>query len=298
MKKSIYIKTLLFLCFITLLSACKAHIDEEKGPRQDQFPRIENSRQVLFIHGMYLTPLAWQQWQQYFEANGYETLAPAWPLHESSVEQQNDLHPSPELGELSLNQIIDHYRGILSELEEKPIAVGHSMGGLITQILLQENLIAAGIAIDSAPPFGVLTLEAKFLKANWPMLNPIYSAADPIKLTFKQFQYGFTNNMELDDQQQAYATYIVPESRRVGRATTTTASRIDSTVARGPLLLISGGEDRTITASLNHLNFERYKNSPAITDYKQFPERNHWTIQQDGWEHVADYSLKWISENR
>jgi pimeloyl-ACP methyl ester carboxylesterase len=288
----------LILCAVVLLGACKSQILEQQGPRDATYSTIGTSTNVVFIHGMYLTPDSWQHWERYFEAQGFNTHSPAWPLHDLSIEEQRNLHPSDTLAALSLDEVVEHYRTYISTLDEKPIVVGHSMGGLIAQLLLQEDLIAAGIAIHSGPPQGVISVEPAFLKANWPMLNPLISAAEPLLLTFKQFQYGFVNGMDLAEQEQAYADNIVPESRRVGRATTTRAAALNTELARGPLLLISGGRDRTITPSLNYANFSAYHDTPAITDYKQFPERNHWTIKQEGWENVADFIIQWVENNR
>lgn len=295
---SLIIRILLLFLATCQLSACYQNIQEEQGERKPEYASLGESKTILFIHGMYLTPDSWSNWEDHFQAQGYETHAPAWPLHDLSVAEQNQLHPSDTLGNLTLEAVLNHYRAYLATLDEKPIAIGHSMGGLIAQMLLEEGLLSAGIALHSAPPFGVISAEPKFLKANWPMLNPLISVDQPIQLTFPQFQYGFANGMELSQQQSAYQTYLVPESRRVGRVTTTRAAELKLDEARGPLLLVSGGIDRTITASLNYANYRAYRNTPAITDYKQFPTRNHWTIGMTGWQEVADYCVNWIENQR
>lgn len=292
------LRILISILTLSSLTACYKHIEEEQGQRNPEYATIQDSKTIIFIHGMYLTPKVWQPWEEYFQAQGYETHAPAWPLHELSIEEQNQLHPSDTLGALTLKEVLNHYRAYLATLDEKPIGIGHSMGGLIVQMLLEEGLLSGGIALHSAPPFGVISAEPAFLKANWPMLNPLISSNEPIQLTFQQFQYGFVNGMNELQQKAAYDGFMVPESRRVGRATTTSAAKLALDLPRGPLLLVSGGIDRTITTNLNYANFRAYRDTPAITDYKQFPQRNHWTIGMDGWQEVADYSLAWIEAQR
>jgi len=293
-----YIKYLLIFLMGNFLAACNPEVLEQKGPRDPSFQITENSHTVLFIHGMYLTPIVWNEWENYFQDLGYTTFSPAWPLHDLSVEELNNLHPRAELGALTLSEVVDHYRKIIAGLDEKPIVVGHSMGGLITQKLLQEGLIAAGIVIDSAPPQGVISAEPNFLQANWPHLNPLLSISEPTRMTPSEFGFAFTNGMSPAEQEAAYNNYAVPESRRIGRAPITPEAAIDDIAARAPLLIIASGQDNIVTASLNYLNFIKYRNTPAITDFKQFPDRNHWTITAAGWGAVADYVQNWIIETK
>ena len=121
------------------------------------------SKTILFIHGMYMTPLCWEHWLDYFQAKGYRCIAPAWPGRDKPVETLRK-SPDPQLGQLSLKRVIEHYSSLIQMLEEKPILIGHSMGALVVQLLLQRYEAIAGVAIDSAPPLGVLTTDRAFLK--------------------------------------------------------------------------------------------------------------------------------------
>ncbi len=293
-----YCKKILLLTISILLVACYGDVQEVKGPRLPEFATIGESKTILFIHGMYLTPKSWEDWEPYFQAQGFTTYNPPWPYHETSVIEQNAIHPSASLGTLTLSDLLQYYRDYIATLDEPPILIGHSMGGLIAQLLLGEGIVAGAVAIDSAPPQGVISTAPAFLKANLPHLNPLLKAEKPTKLTFKQFQFGFVNGWPLEAQQQAYAEFAVPESRRVGRSTLTTTAKIKPRIARQPLLLIAGGNDHTIPAGLTYSNFSKYENSPGITDYKKFAERTHFIIKQEGWTEVADYVIDWIEENK
>ncbi len=98
-------------------------------------PRATPSKTILLVHGMFMTPLCWKHWQGYLEAQGYRTLAPAWPAHDMSPKQARAAHPDPKLAAVDLEAVVDHYRKIIAGLDEKPILIGHSMGGLVVQIL-------------------------------------------------------------------------------------------------------------------------------------------------------------------
>ena len=111
------------------------------------------SQTVLFIHGGWVTPACWDPFVSFFESRGYRCLAPAWPGKDRSVEAIR-ADPSPLAG-LGIGEIVDHYDRIVRALDEPPIIIGHSFGGLFVQLLLDRGLGSAGIAIDTAPPKGV-----------------------------------------------------------------------------------------------------------------------------------------------
>lgn len=255
------------------------------------------SHTVVFIHGMFMTPASWQPWERLFRERGYKTLAPAWPLHDEPLAAQRDPARSGPRGLLRLDEVLDSYRAVLRTLPEKPILIGHSMGGLIVQLLLAEGLGVAGVAIDSAPPKGLISFRWSFLKSNWPVLDPLADLKVPITMSFEQFQYAFTNGMSEVEQRAAFDQYIVPESRYIGSGPTTEVARIDYTRARPPLLIVAGENDHIIPASLNLNNFHLYDNTPAVTEYREFPGRNHWLIADSGWQEVAGYILSWLQKS-
>jgi pimeloyl-ACP methyl ester carboxylesterase len=256
------------------------------------------SKTILFIHGMYMTPLCWEHWLDYFEAKGYQCIAPAWPERDKPVRELRKNHPDPLLGHLTLSRVIEHYADLIHMLEEKPILIGHSMGALVVQVLLQRYEAIAGVAIDSAPPQGVFTTDKAFIKSNWPHINPFVSQNSPIQMTLERFQYTFVNDLPLAEQQAAFERYVVPESRQVPAQSLTKVASIDFRGPHPPLLLVAGSNDHLIPASLNLTNYQKYKRSPSITDFKEFAGRTHFIIGQTGWEEVAGYVATWLEEKK
>ena len=252
------------------------------------------SKTIVFIHGMYMTPLCWEQWIDRFQGNGYTCLAPAWPGRDQPVDTLRKNHPDPQLGKLTLSDVLDHMTKTIKTLDEKPILIGHSMGGLVVQLLLQKEIAAAGVAISSAPPAGVFTTKPSFLKSNWPHITPFAAQNVPIEMTFERFQYTFVNTLPLAEQRAAFDKYVVPESRGVPRESLT--AKVDFAKERAPLLLVAGSTDNIIPASLNKSNHDKYKPSPSKTDFKEFEGRTHFITGQKGWEEVADYILSWLND--
>jgi alpha-beta hydrolase superfamily lysophospholipase len=252
------------------------------------------SKIIVFVHGMYMNPLCWERWVDYYQAKGYQCLAPAWPGRDQPIDTLRKRHPDPQLGKLTLSSVLERFTNTIKALDKKPILVGHSMGGLVVQFLLQRDLGAAGVAIDSAPPMGVFTTKWSFLKSNWPHITPFVSQSSPIEMTFERFRYTFVNTLPLAEQQAAYERYVVPESRRVPRESLT--ARVDFKKPHPPLLLVAGSTDNIIPASLIKANYARYKQSPYVTDFKEFAGRAHFIIGQKGWEEVADFVLAWLND--
>jgi pimeloyl-ACP methyl ester carboxylesterase len=249
---------------------------------------------VVFVHGMFVTPACWAKWEALYRARGWRTHAPAWPEHELAPAVQREKHPNVALAKLTLDDVVESHRAMIRSLDAPPVVIGHSMGGLIAQILLSEGLAAAGVAIDSAPPKGVITLKWSFLKSSWGSISPFASVDEPIFMDENLWSYGFTNTLSPAEQRRSWEDHAVPESRRVGKGPTTDIAKIDFARARPPLLLIAGGADRTIPPELNRKNFARYA-GPSITEYKEFEGRDHYSvIGGEGWREVAEHAFAWI----
>lgn len=256
-----------------------------------------NSKTVVFITGAFVTHNGWNEWKRYFEAQGYTTYNPSWPGKEGEVAELRAKHPAnnTKLATLTLREVVDHYAAFVQSLPEKPILIGHSMGGLITQILINRGLGSAGVGIYPFPPLGVVLFEFSFLKSAWKALGLFTSLKKTYMMSFKDWQYAFVNGMSLADQQKAYNENTIPESKTVARGALTPVAKIDFSRTHAPLLITSGDKDNILPHTLNYRNFKRYKqNNGSITDYKEFKNRNHFVLGQDTWKEDADYILNWL----
>jgi pimeloyl-ACP methyl ester carboxylesterase len=205
---------------------------------------------------------------------------------------------------LGIADIVAHYEQIIRGLDEAPIIIGHSFGGLVAQILLDRGLGAAGVAIAPAPVKGIIFLPLSTIRVSLPALSNPANNHRAAPLTPEQFHFAFTNNLEEEASLAVYRRYAVPGPDHVlfqaafanfnpHAATAVNFHNED----RAPLLLISGGNDHVSPASVVEANFRLYSKSTAVTDYKTFPSRTHYTLGQDGWEEVADYALTWAENN-
>jgi pimeloyl-ACP methyl ester carboxylesterase len=239
------------------------------------------SETIVLIHGLWMTPLSWEGWNTRFTDAGHTVLAPA---------------PFARLG---VKEIADHYEGIIRALDQPPIIMGHSFGGLVTQILLDRGLGAAGVAVDPAAPKGVLVLPPAQLRvASIALKNPANRHKTQM-LSPEQFHYAFCNVLSESESQKVYERYCVPGPGRplfqAGLATFNpkAVTKVDYMADRAPLLLLGGGKDHTVPAAVTRANFKLQKRSPAVTEYKEYADRCHYTVGQEGWEAVADHALQW-----
>ena len=125
---------------------------------------------IVFLHGLFMNPVSWSEWKGYFESEGYTCHAPAYPFHEGDPAVLRK-HIDPNLGKLDFEEVVNSMIKLIDTLPEKPILVGHSLGGLIVQKLISLDKAVAGICIDGAPPPGIFTAKWSFWKANFPEIG-------------------------------------------------------------------------------------------------------------------------------
>jgi alpha-beta hydrolase superfamily lysophospholipase len=164
---------------------------------------------------------------------------------------------------------------------------------------------AAGVAIDSVAPQGVRRVPLAQIRAGFPVLSNPSNRHRAVGFTPKQFHYAFTNTLSEEESRKVYERYHVPAPGSFiwGGVLANFEPGHQATYVnfnngeRAPLLLIAGGADHLQPAAVTESNWHHYRRSKAVTDYKEFPGRSHYTVGQEGWEEVADYALEWATAN-
>jgi alpha-beta hydrolase superfamily lysophospholipase len=257
---------------------------------------------IVLIHGLWMTALSWEHWVDRYTAAGYQVIARSWPGMEGDIDQ---LRADPSAVEhLGIGEIVDHYDAIIRELATPPIIMGHSFGGAFTEILLDRGLGAAGVAIDAAAVKGILALPHEQLRSGFPVLKNPANRHRAVALTPGEFRYAFGNTLSEEESLAAYERYAVPGPGRVlfqgalANFNPHAPTKVDfGNDDRAPLLIIAGGSDHTVPAVVDRQAADHYSRSTAVTEYKEYPGRSHWTIAEPGWEQVADDALAWAVEH-
>lgn len=254
------------------------------------------SNTIVLIHGAWVTAASMENFRQHYAAKGYTVLAPAWPGLDRSPA---DIRRNPDgLAKLSLGKIIEHYASIIQALTERPIIIGHSYGGLITQMLLDRGYGAVGVSIDPAPAAGILA-GPKALRSAFPVFAAIGGWGRAVTMSFAAFRWSLGHNLSEAAARKVYEEAVIPAPGKIYyQSVFGFGSGINwANEDRAPLLLIAGEKDRTIEVSMVQQNFRRYARSSALTGMKVFPGRSHLLIAEPGWEEVADYALLWAIEH-
>ena len=254
---------------------------------------------VVFIHGLWLLPSSWDRWAGVFEEAGYAPLTPGWPDDPQTVEQAN---AKPEVfAHKSVGDVAEHFGEVIAKLSKRPAIVGHSFGGLLTQILAGRGLAAASVSISPAPFRGVLPLPVSALKSASPVLGNPANRNRAVPLTYEQFRFAFANAVDEEQAKQLYSTFAVPAAglplfqAATANLNPWTEVKVNSkNPARGPLLIISGDKDHTVPWAIANAAYKKQKRNEGVTEIVELPDRGHALTIDDGWRTVADRALEFV----
>jgi pimeloyl-ACP methyl ester carboxylesterase len=254
---------------------------------------------VVFIHGLWLLPSSWDRWAALFEEAGYAPLTPGWPDDPETVGEAK-AHPEV-FAHKTVGQVADSYAEVIGRLKHKPAVIGHSFGGLVTQIVAGRGLSRASVAVDPAPFRGVLPLPFSALKSASPVLGNPANRNRAVPLTYEQFRFAFANAVSEDEARQLYDTYAVPASgaplfqAAAANLNPWTEAKVDTkNPDRGPLLIISGERDHTVPWAIANASYKRQKRNEGVTEIVEMPNRGHALTIDSGWHEVADKALAFV----
>jgi pimeloyl-ACP methyl ester carboxylesterase len=254
---------------------------------------------VVFIHGLWLLPSSWDRWAQLFDEAGFAPLTPSWPDDPETVEEAR---ANPQVfAHKTVGQVADHVGEVIGKLTRKPAVIGHSFGGLLTQIIAGRGLSAASVAIDPAPFRGVLPLPISALRSAMPVLANPLNRGRAVTLTLDQFRYGWANALGDDEARQLHDTFHVagPGAPLFQAATANlnplTEAKVDSkNPERGPLLIVSGEKDHTVPWAIANASFKHQRRNSGVTEIIEIKNRGHALTIDSGWREVADTALAFV----
>ncbi len=242
--------------------------DEQKQVRE---ANASGRSPAVFVHGLWLLPSSWDRWAELFEHAGYASLTPGWPDDPRTVEEAK-AHPEVFAGK-SIGEVADHFEDIIKGLSKKPVVIGHSFGGLLTEILAGRGLASASVAISHRA----------------------------IPLTYEQFRYSFANAVDEEQAKRLYEQFCVPAPAEplfqaaAANLNPWTEAKVDSkNPDRGPMLIIAGGKYHTVPVSISKSSFKHEQDNTGVTEMIELDDRGHAMTIDDNWQEVAETALKFV----
>jgi pimeloyl-ACP methyl ester carboxylesterase len=250
---------------------------------------------IFMIHGMWGNAKDWSNYRPFFEARGYRCITPTLPCHDTAPQAA----PDPRLGTLSLLDYAAALEQDIRKLGIKPIIMGHSMGGLLAQMLGTRGLAHQLVLLTPAAPAGILTLTPSVLRSFWSYALRWGFWKKPYLQPFADAAYSSLHQLDEQAQRKAYASYV-PESGRaifeiggwpIYRGD---ANKVDESRIACPMLVVAGTLDRITPASAVRKVADKYGH---VSTYKEFPDHAHWVLGEPGWEEVAEFTAEWLNQN-
>jgi non-heme chloroperoxidase len=277
-----------------------APITEHETKQVDR-ANTAGSTPVVFVHGLWLLPTSWDRWAELFEKNGYTALTPGWPDDPDTVAQAK-AHPEV-FANKSVGDVADHFEDVIRGLKKKPAVIGHSFGGLLTQILAGRGVAKVSVAIDPAPFRGVLPLPISSLRSASAVLESPATYHRAVPLTYEQFRYSFANTLSEDEAKELYVTYSIPTpgeplfEAAFANLNPWTEVKVDTkNPKRGPLLILDGEKDHVVPWAIANASYKRQRRNDGVTEIMKIPGRGHALTIDHGWQEVADIALAFVQK--
>jgi pimeloyl-ACP methyl ester carboxylesterase len=258
-----------------------------------------SAKPVVFLHGLWLHATSWTPWMELFAEAGYEPMAPGWPGDPDTVEEAR-ARPE-EVADHGIDDVTEHYGKIIDSLDQPPLLVGHSFGGMIAQKLLGQGRGSGVVAIDAAQIKGDLPLPLSALRATLPVFKNPANKHRAVSLTADQFAYSFGNAIPREESDALFERWTMPSPGRplfeaaAANFSPHSPAKVDTrNEDRGPLLLTMSGQDHTVPEAVTKATLKQYKHSSAVTDLIEFPDRGHSLTIDAGWREVAEQTLAWV----
>ena len=253
---------------------------------------MENT--IFMIHGMWSGGWYWENYQRFFENRGYHCLTPTLRFHDVDPKEP----PHPELGTTSLLDYAADLENEIRKLDQPPVIMGHSMGGLLAQMLGSRGLARALVLLTPAPPRGIWSMKLSSVRSVWSVLTTWGFWHKSHRQTYNEAVYSTMNLLPTEEQKETYDKLVFESGRATfeiglwfldrNRATDVEASRVTC-----PVMVIGGAHDRIMPASVVRKTARKYRN---VATYREYADHAHKVIMEPGWEKIAADIADWLDQ--
>ncbi|GEM_PF-6173278 len=274
-------------------------------------------RPILMLHGNWATSGRYRKYGRFFAEQNFVVIAPTYRHHyRGNGENQS-------LGRATIQ---DYANDTLSFLETfqstwlpinmpgvavaNPIVIGHSMGGLVAQMLATLIPLEALITLNSAPPAGVkLSPDRDYEQRIRKIASRIFFKK-PYLPDFESMSLYVYNGMPKRKHRKLYEGAVHESGNsslqilagsgngivRIIARLLAKPVHIDETEIKCPILIIGCAKDRIIPPAIAERMHKKYSSANSKVSYTIFPQFAHWVQHEPGWESSANYILRWIND--
>lgn len=248
---------------------------------------------IMMIHGMWGSDWIWGNYKRFFEDKGYHCVTPVLRHHDIDPKSE----PPPQLGTTSLLDYADDLEREIRQLDSLPILMGHSMGGLLAQILGSRGLAHTLVLLTPASPRGIVALTPSVIKSFLSIMFTWGFWRNPIRQTFDEAVYSLLHLLSEKEQREIYGHSVYESGRAAFEIgfwllDPKKVTHVDESKVTCPVLVIAGSEDRITPTSVVKEVAKKYG---AVSTYKEFPNHAHWVLAEPGWEEIAQYVDDWLN---
>lgn len=250
---------------------------------------------IFMIHGMCLGGWCWSHYRSFFEERGYRCITPTLRYHEISTRDVAE----PRLGVTSLLDYAQELEAQIRQLHQPPILIGHSMGGLLAQMLASRGLGKALILLTPAPPYGIVVLRPTVIRSYWSALTTWGFWRKPLRQTYHEAAYSMMHLLSPDERKAIYENFV-HESGRAGFEMgfwffdKRKAASVDASKINCPVLVIGASEDRIVHPAVARQVARKYRH---VSTYKEFSNHAHWLIGEPGWAEITEFITAWLQQS-
>ncbi len=247
---------------------------------------------LVLIHGMFCGPWHWESFRNYFTAAGYSCHVPALRFHDLPLQDQ----PHPQLGQTSVREYKEELKAFIKALPDEPVLIGHSMGGLLVQMLLADGVGKGGVCLTPASPYGIWALTPSVVRTFWHVLTTAKFWKNAVRLTFNDAKFGMLNRLLPEEQWRVYNQLGWESGRAIFEIglwplDIQKTTKIDYSAVQVPILFIGARCDRVTPVFAVRRTSAKYSHA----EFVELPNHAHWVLQERGWERIADQVLEWIA---
>lgn len=249
---------------------------------------------LFLIGGMWAGRDSFKNFKSYFSKKGFNCVCPVFRYHDIDPDEK----PNPDLGNTSILDYVDDLEIEYNKIDDSIYVLGHSMGGLLAQLLACRVKPKGVILLSSAPPLGINALTIPVIKIYSKVLLKPFFWKKPYKIPFNNAKYGIFNNLTANKQIDEYNKLVYESGKAILEIglpmfDKKKASSVKETRITSPILIYHGLKDRIVPYTTGIKLNKKYYSSSTL---KLLNNNAHLIEVEEGWEKVAEDIFNWISK--